>query len=440
MSVRVLLFTIGITTLTGVGFGLVPAFRATRVDAAPALKGSGKITPHGRRTTAGQVLVMAQIALCMVLIATAGLLGRSLVNLRTFDAGFEREHVLLFGVNMAGSEFSSDSRAATYSTLLDRLRGLPGVLAVSSSTRTPIDATASLRRITVPGFETPGLHGVSPNVITPDYLQNFGIGLLRGRALRSSDTNDSPKVAVVSQSMARFYFGGTDPIGRTFTLGDDNAATTVVGVVEDVRHERLRDQAPPKMVYTPLAQTSAATVPGTVTVAVRTSEHPAALAAAVRGEAGRVNPSAMVSYVRTMEQQLDAALVRERLLATLSAGFGMLALLLACVGLYGTMSYSVVRRSREISIRMALGAARMVVLRQILRESVTVTAAGVVIGTVAALWATRAVSAMLFDLSPRDPLTLASVAAILLTTALAAGFVPARKAASVEPATALRAD
>jgi predicted permease len=298
----------------------------------------------------------------------------------------------------------------------------------------------------VHGVDVRGFHAVSTNVVTPDYFRTFGISLVRGRVLSSDDGSDRPKVAVVSESMARFYFGDADPLGRTFTRITDEPIT-IVGVVEDVRHERLTEQAPPKMVYTPLAQAASSVdadgrsaVPTRITLAVQASADLRTLGAAIRTEIRRADPGATVSYVRTMDQQLDAALVRERLLAVLSSGFSALALLLACVGLYGTLSYTVVRRAREIGVRIALGAARMTVLRQILRQSLTIAIGGIVAGSVVSLWASRALSAFLFELSPRDPSTLTAVIVVLLVTACAAAYVPARRAASVDPARVLKAE
>jgi predicted permease len=448
LNVRVLAFALVIATLTGIGFTLFPAIRATAdaVALAPALRTSDVSAHQGRLTRGGHVLVASQIALCVLLLVAAGLLTRSLLNLKTVDAGFEREQVVLADVNTTGSEFSSERRMALYDSLLERVRLLPGVRSVTSSTRTPIDLSSRTNKIVVHGVDVHGFHGVSPNIISPEYFRTFGIRLTRGRAFSPEDGADRPKVAVVSESMVRFYFGNTDPLGRTFTLGTEDPIA-IVGVVEDVRHERLTEQEPSKMVYTPLAQTASPApvegervVPMRITLAVRAAANPRALGAAIRSEVRRIDRVAMVSYVRTLDEQLDAALVRERLLAVLSVGFSVLALLLACVGLYGTLSYTVVRRSREIGVRMALGAARVTVVGQILRQCLTIAAGGVVVGVVAALWASRALSAFLFELSPRDPVTLTVAIALLIVTAGAAGYVPARRAASVDPARVLKAE
>jgi predicted permease len=449
LNVRTLVFTLVVAMLTGIGFALLPAIRASApaVALAPALRSSDASAHRGRFTTGGHVLVASQIALCVVLLVAAGLLTRTLFNLMTMDAGFDRKQVILMDVNTTGPEFSPERRMQLYDSLVERARALPGVLSVASSTRTPIDLSSRLNRIVVPGANVQGFHGVSPNGVGVDYFRTFGIRLVRGRSFTRDDRADRPKVAVVSESMARFYFGDGEPLGRTFTLGSEDPIT-IVGVAEDVRHERLTEQAAPRMVYTPLAQTGAApvldsrdsAVPTRITLAVQATADPLALGAAIRAEAHRIDRLAMVSYVRTMDQQLDAALVRERLLAVLSSGFSALALLLACVGLYGTLSYTVVRRSREIGIRMALGAARMTVLRQILRQSLSMAISGVLVGSVAALWASRALSTFLFELSPSDPLTLSAAILLLLLTAGAASYIPARRAASVDPARVLRTE
>jgi len=439
----VLAFTTLVTLITGVAFGLVPALRATRLDLTPALKENGGEPAHGRRWTLGKVLVASQLALCVIVIAAAGLLVRTLQNLKAIDGGFRKEHVLLFNVDTSAVGFQPAQRPAFYADLEERLRARPGVLSVAMSRRSPIDFSSELRKIEVPGFQSTEIQGVSPNVVTPDYFSTFGVGLLRGRLFSLEDHKTAPKVALVSDSMARHFFPDRDPIGQPFWLGGGSlrVSLTIVGIVQDVRQEKLRTLAPPRMVYTPLAQNPEPL--SRVTVELRLNGDAGAvtaLAASARDEVRALSKDAVVSWVRTMDDQLDAALIQERVLATLSTAFSGLALALAAVGLYGVMAYSVARRNREIGIKLALGAARSTVLWHVLRDTMTVSAAGIIVGLVAALLLAESLSALLFGLAPRDPLTLAGSAAGLLAVALLAGYLPARKAASTDPMRALRTE
>ncbi len=238
--------------------------------------------------------------------------------------------------------------------------------------------------------------------------------------------------------MARFWTGDRDPVGQTVSFrGDPKALITIVGVVEDTHQMNLRD-APPRTVYTPLAQ--AEEMPSQLMIEVRTAQDPVELSASARSAVRAVSKDVVIRYVRTIDEQIDASLVRERLLATLSSGFALLAVLLSAVGLYGVMSYNVTRRIREIGIRMALGAARARVLWHVLRQTIAVSIAGVGMGIVASLVATRTLVTFLFDLSPRDPLTLVGVCVTLLLTSIAAGFLPARRAATIDPVRAIRTE
>jgi putative ABC transport system permease protein len=443
LNVRVLAFTAAVVVLTGIGFGVVPAFRSTRLDLAPALK-DGAVTLDGTRgPTLGRALVVAQIALCVLIVTAAGLLARSLGNLQSFNAGFDRENILLADVDAAATTLSPGGRVGLYSDLLERLRALPGVRSASLSTRSPIDFSSQVRRIDVPGVPVVPGQGVSTNMVTPEYFETFGIHLIQGRGFAAQDRQNTPRVALVSESMARFYFGSSDPIGRTFQLGGGQQKTTIVGVVEDVRHERLRLDVPPKMIYTLLAQRTAALdgtagVPNQLTVTLRTNMDPGALASTLRNEVRAVSKDVMVPYLRTMNEQIDAALVPEQLLAMLSTGFAVVALLLACIGLYGVMAYNVTRRTREIGIRMALGALPRTVLYRVLRETFAVSTMGVALGSLIALAVTRALSTFLFGLTPHDPATLLGTGRLLLLVSLVAGFLPARHAATVDPVRVLR--
>jgi len=314
----------------------------------------------------------------------------------------------------------------------------------SWSRRSPIDFSSELRKIEVPGFQqTKEIQGVSPNIVTPEYFSAFGIGLRRGRLLSGQDQKNTPKVALVSEAMAQHFFGDLDPIGRSVLLGggSQRESLTIVGVVQNVRQERLRAATPPRMLYTSLAQIAEPLQ--RLTAEIRTGDDPRALtslAASIRDEARALSKEAVVSYIRTMDDQIDAALIQERVLATLSTAFGALALALSAVGLYGVMAYSVARRSREIGIKLALGAARSSVLWHVLRDTFVVSATGIAIGLFTAVVLAQSVAAFLFGLEPRDPWTLAGSAAVLLVTTLVAGYLPARKAAGVDPMRALRTE
>jgi predicted permease len=350
---------------------------------------------------------------------------------------------MLAEIDLAGARLSPERRVRLFSELLDRMRKHPEVASVSFSSRTPIDSSAQLRRIEVPGFEPHPRNGVSSNTVSPGYFQTFGLGMLRGRDFTDADRQGARSVAVVSESMARHFFGDGDPIGRTFVLSPRKETTSIIGVVEDARHERLRSDTPPRMVYMPVWQPGLGVegtleAPTRLTMSMRTSADAGTAASRIRGETRSINQDAIVLYLRTMEQQIDAMLIPERLLTLLSRCFAGIALLLACVGLYGVMAYNVARRTREIGLRLALGAVPGAILSRVLRETVIVWAMGLTLGLSAALAVMRPLAGFLFGLTPHDPAMLAAVAGLLLAVALLAGFLPARRAAAVDPIRALR--
>jgi putative ABC transport system permease protein len=279
--------------------------------------------------------------------------------------------------------------------------------------------------------------------VTPGYFETFGVKITRGRNVSDADRQTTTPVAVVSESMARHFFGSSDPLRRTFVLGGNKHKTTIVGVVQDVRHEQLRSDAPPRMVYLPLSQIGtgldgSVNAPSRLSVAIALDGDPAALASTLRSELKTVNRDAIALYIRTMEQQIDATLIPERLLATLSSWFAGIALLLACVGLYGVMTYNVSRRKREIGLRIALGAFPRTIVYRVLREALTVSAFGIAVGLSIALATTRLLSTFLFGVLPRDTATLALTAGVLVGVAILAGFFPARRAAAIDPVGAFR--
>ncbi len=436
----VFLFTMLLSLLTGLVFGLMPAVNATRLDLAPTLKLRDVTAVGVGRLSGRQILVAAQIALCLVLVFGAGLLVRTQRNLQQVQGGFATENILVFALDANDTTFPHQRMVELCSSAVERLRERTGAVAGSCSTMSPVDTAIEGRILGIPTPPRgPGSGEVFANTVTPDYFQTFGIDLVRGRLFTAQDRAGAPRVALVNETAARFYFGGADPIGRPIAFGskpDPARALTVVGIVRDARHS-LR-QAPPRMVYQPLAQIIQP--PDTLTAAIRTTSDPTPAAGLVRGEVAALSRDVAVIWVRTMQQQIAAALTSERLLATLSTAFGLLALLLACIGLYGVVSYDVARRSRDIGIRLALGAERSTVLTAVLRQTATITAVGLVGGLVAAALASQLVEGFLFELTPRDPVTLGVTTGMLALSALLAGYVPARRASRIDPAVALRAE
>jgi predicted permease len=432
-NVRVLAFSFGVSLVTGVVFGLLPALTATRVDLIPALRVNESGARRAHRLTSGRTLVAGQMAISLLLLVGTGLLVGSLVNLKTQDPGFQRDRLLLFWLDTRGTK---SSVMELYMPMLERLRASPGVHAASVSTMTPLATNSETRSISVPpSGAAPKTGVVENNRITSDYFTTLGIPLLRGRAIAADDVGGGPLVAVVNETMAREFFGG-EALGRVFWFGrEPGPPVTIVGVVRDVRQTSLRDRIAP-MAYTALSQAEEAQP--LVTVAIRAQGDPRSIEAGVMAAVRATSPDLVTSYVRTMEEQVDASLIRERLLAALSVAFGVLALVLAAVGLYGVMAYAVARRIREFAIRLALGARRSEVLGRVLRETLGLAAAGIAIGLIAAMAATKLVSTFLYGLAPTDPATFAIAAVVLLTTSLAAGFLPARRAATVSPAQALK--
>ncbi len=438
LNTRVLVFTAAVALGTGILFGLAPALRATKLDLTPALKENGTVTrTPARRWGTGNFLVAGQLALCVVVVAVAALLARSVYNLKAQDAGFDPEGVVTFYIDAFGKPFSRAELSSLYDTVVERMERLPGVISASGSMSVPIHTSGNIRGLHLPDLPpTPEARGIWTNPISLGYFDTMGIRLLKGRAFTTADRDGAPQVAILNETAARYLFGADDPIGRTFLfMNAREQPVEVIGIAPDTYQTTLREPAP-RMAYTPLAQERE--LGGHLLIAVRARNVRNITADLIRATVSGVTTDLVADDIRTMSQQINSSLVRERTLMSLSSAFAVLALVLACVGLYGVMSYALTRRTREIGIRLALGARPVRVLWGMLRETLLISLAGVGVGVAGAWFATRTVSTFLFGLSPRDPPTLVAVCATLLLTTLVAGYLPARRAAAIDPARAIR--
>ena len=425
---RVLAFTIAVTLVTGVLFGLVPAIQAT----------SSRIA---RRPRLLQGLVVVQIAVCLVLVTGAGLFVRSLQKLFAVNAGFEREGLLLVRVDPGRRGYSGAALARLYEQIGARLDSLPGARASSFSVYPPVQGNGGTffgnSTVIADGRSAAHVPGyVWLNVIGPRFFETLGAPLLEGREFAPEDTATSPRVVVISREAARDYFGGGDAIGHTLRIGNGPPAE-VIGIAPDVKYETLRE-SPHRVVYTPVSQDIAAA--STVYLELRArGANLSALSAEVRRELRALVPDLPVETI-PFPEWLDQFLVRDRLTALLAGGFGIIAIVLAAVGLYGLMAWTVAQRTREIGIRMALGAEPRGVRWQVMRESLLLALGGVAVGLPVVLVGGRLVPTLLFGLQPRDPLTFAMAAALLLAEALLAAYIPARRAARIDPMLSLRCE
>ncbi|HTV53828.1 MAG TPA: ABC transporter permease, partial [Terriglobia bacterium] len=433
----VLTFTFVVSLITALLFGVVPALRATRIDLTPSLKegrGMAAVTGASRLSKA---LIVSQVALSLLLLTGAGLFLRTLVNLGNVNTGFNKENVLLFGIDPVDVGYKLDARLTSlYEQIEQRVSAQPGVRAASISFFT-FNQGASDGPVEVEGRNLPaGVdNDVIHNVVGQGYFATMGIPVLLGRVFTADDTARSPKVAVINETMAREFFPGGSPLGRRFGLDPKHSSDIeVVGVVKDAKYISLREKRWPAAYY-PYSQHIDSYY---YDLEIRYSGNPKVIIAEVRGTVGEVDHNLPLTYNDTLAQQVDRSITSQSLIARLSAFFGLLAVFLACIGLYGVMSYAITRRTNEIGIRMALGSGRSSVLWMVMRESLTLAVVGIAVGAPAALAADRLVSRMLFGISPSDPLSMAGAAALLVVFAALAGYLPARRAAWVDPMVALR--
>jgi predicted permease len=439
-DLRVAGFALAVGLLTALVFGIVPAFQATRTGFSASLKEeAGSVAGGGRQARLRRGLVVAQVALSMLLLAGAGLFARSLYNLKSIDPGFRTENLITFSVDPSLSGYQGDRLIDLYHRMQDQLSPVPGVRSVSMSEVGALTGNDWSMTIRVDGYQAKEGEDMNPSVdgVGPGYFTTMGIPLVSGREFNERDTKSSAKVVIINETMARYYFNGTNPIGRR--LGFGRGAPTdleIVGVVKDVRSLRLREAAP-RFLYIPYPQDESLTQ---LTFYVRTAQDGGIAAAGVRQAVQRLDASLPIYDMKSMSVQVDESLFIQRMVAVLSVAFGALATVLAAIGLYGVMSYAVARRTREIGIRMALGAERGRVLWLVLKEVAVMAAIGIFAGLTAAIWVTRQLRSELFGLSPNDPVTLIAATVLLAFVALGAGYLPARRATTIDPMVALRTE
>ncbi|HZE23584.1 MAG TPA: ABC transporter permease [Blattabacteriaceae bacterium] len=439
-DLRVFLFTAAVCLLTGVLFGLIPALRSRRVGVALTLKsGSQNGSSANAGWNWGKLLVTGQVAVSLLVLFVAGLLVHSLQNIRNVDLGYNREHLLVVSTHPLAAGYNNARVASFADELAEQISSLPGVRAVTSSKNGLFSGSESGNTIKVEGY-TPKNDSdlvAAFDEVAPKYFHAVGIPMLLGRDIGLHDTETSSRVAVINETMAKFYFGKANPIGRKFIVDDpaSKGPVEIVGVARDARDHKLKGTIDRRF-YLPLSQ-ALGQVPG-LNFVVSTVGNPVAVAETIRKQIKNLNANIPVNNLRSLNELTDRAISDQILIARLSSVFAGLALLLAAIGLYGVLSYSVAGRTREIGVRMALGAQRGSVLKMILQEAGILVLVGVVIGIPSAILASRLFSSMLFGLKATDPVSMLLVIAVLLAITLLASYIPARRATKVDPMIALR--
>jgi predicted permease len=449
---RVLGFTFALSLLTGVVFGLAPAWRTTRVDLTPSLKESGRASSAAHRSLLGRGLVVVQVALSLILLVGAGLFVRTLLNLQRVDTGFNTKNLLLFDIQPGLTGYKDERLVQLYPRISERLETIPGVQAVTFSRMALISGSIHSSSIYLREAlnATPNAEGSIPesgeayrHVVRENFLEAIGIPLLAGRTLSPQDNSNSPKVAVVNQTFANKFFPNQSAIGQRFTYNPKKPdEIEIVGVCRDAKYSSLRDAVPPTM-YSSFRQERTGAL-SSATFEVRTAGDPSATVATVRDAVREIDSNLPVLNVKTQIEQADETLRMERLFAKLLTLFALLAQQLAAIGLFGVLAYTVSQRTHEIGIRMALGANRGNVLKMIVWQGMVLAVIGVVLGLVGAYVLTKyleswvGLSKMLFEVKVSDPLTYGAIAVLLTVVALIACYIPARRATKVDPLVALR--
>jgi len=434
---RALVFAIVVAAVSGVLFGLAPALQASKPDLVPTLKGEITVAaaPRGLRFNLRKALVVVQVALSLFALITAGLFVRSLQKAQAVNPGFNTENMLLMAFDLGREGYNEDQGRNFHRQLVEGVGAITGVRSIAIARDRPFGGGFQ-RSVFIEGQEPgPGGRGVlvQTNNIGLKFFDTMGIAMLKGRDFTEQDSATSPKVLIINEAMAERFWPGADPIGKRLKLFGDQDYREVVAVVRDTKYNSLTERRRPFM-YIPLLQEYA----GQFNLHVRTDSDPKTVVAAVRETVQGIDSRLAALNIQTLSERIDNSLGGERRQATLVGTFGMLALVLAAVGLYGVMAYSVAQRTREIGIRMALGAQRKHVLSLVLKQGVTLVSAGVVLGLGAAFAATRLLATLLFGISALDPVAFAGTSVLLIVVALVASYIPARRATRVDPLIALR--
>jgi len=432
---RVLVFTLGVSVLTGLLFGLAPALQATRLNLLPALKAeANSYGPRRRRIALRDVLVIAQLAMSLVLLVSAGLFVRSLRQALTFDPGFATDNLLTASLETRGARLNEQQGQEFFQQTLERAGSLPGVQSATLSMVEPLSGGGNRRMITLEGYEPQPNEDteLNTNTIGPNYFSTMGIPIVAGRDFDKQDREGGPLVVIVNEELARRYYGG-NAAGKRLQIGSNVPSREIVGVARTARYRSLREQPLP-FIYIPFSQE----YQSGMTLLVRTKGDPEAVVGSLQNEMRALNKDVPLFSVQTMSERIGGQLAADRMIAVLLSVFGGGALLLAAIGIYGVMGYAVAQRTHEIGIRLALGAEQRDILRLIVGQGMVLIAIGAGIGLAMALAATQVLKSLLFGVSATDPLTFASVIVVLVGVALLACYLPARRATKVDPLEALR--
>jgi putative ABC transport system permease protein len=430
----VLTFTIGLCAVLGLLFGLVPVFLSGRREPSESLRAGSRSVSSGQRRFR-RIMMVTEIAVALVLVIGAGLMVRSFARMRQTDLGFHAEGVLT--VRMSLLPGKAQAQAQVIADILRRIRALPGVVYASSINIPPMTSVNSgtwYYRADRPEPDKAHRPGGDVSIVMPDYFRTMGIAVLKGRDFSDQDRYGGPHVGILNKTAARMFFGDEDPLGKRLRVEWNDAGTVeVIGIVADVRH---RD---PQIRPEPCVFLLNAQVPfGGVSLVARTTSDPRALIPAIKSEIYQVDPDQGVAEIHTMEERVADAGAQPRMQAWLVSAFSLIALALACIGIYGVISYTVSQRTREIGLRVALGADRRRIFAELLGETFSVAAVGVAIGLATSFALTRYLKSLLFEVTPNDPAVYSGVVMLMMIVAIAASWLPARRAAAVDPVVALR--